>query len=197
MSSLAVLVCAHDGHLDAPSDRWMGHVTDADRTALARVTGPAIDVGCGPGRIVLALAERGTRAMGIDVTPHAVAHARERGATVLQRSVFDRVPGAGRWATALLLDGNVGIGGDPVALLRRVAMLVRIGGAVLVELEPPGTPTAPRIVRLDIGDRPGPWFELAPVTDDEIDALADLADLAVRERWAADGRWFAALERTR
>ena len=41
-----------------------------------------------------------------------------RGVTFLERSVFDRVPGAGRWRTALLLDGNIGIGGDPVALLR-------------------------------------------------------------------------------
>lgn len=197
MTALASLVCAHDGHLDAPSDRWMGHITPADDTALDRTAGPAIDVGCGPGRIVLALAERGIRAMGIDVTPHAVEHARARGAPVLERSVFERVPGAGRWATALLLDGNVGIGGDPVALLARVGTLVRIGGRVLVELETPGTPAVPRVVRLDIGDRPGPWFELLPVAADHIAEVAAPAGLVVGERWCADGRWFAALERTR
>ena len=31
----------------------------------------------------------------------------------MQRSVFDRLPDEGRWGSALLLDGNVGIGGDP------------------------------------------------------------------------------------
>ena len=46
------------------------------------------------------------------------------------------MPGAGRYAGALLLDGNIGIGGDPVALLRRVARLLAPGGAVVVEVEP-------------------------------------------------------------
>ncbi len=54
------------------------------------------------------------------------------------RSVFDRVPGAGRWRTALLLDGNIGIGGDPAALLRRVAELLRRDGTVLCECDAPG-----------------------------------------------------------
>jgi hypothetical protein len=34
-------------------------------------------------------------------------------------SVFDPVPGAGRWDVVLLLDGNIGIGGDPGVLLSR------------------------------------------------------------------------------
>ena len=38
-----------------------------------------------------------------------------RGATVLQRDIFGPLPGEGRWGTALLFDGNVGIGGDPAA----------------------------------------------------------------------------------
>lgn len=53
-------------------------------------------------------------ALGIDVSEIAVAHARSRGATAIEASVFDRVPGAGRWGSAPLLDGNVGIGGCPV-----------------------------------------------------------------------------------
>ena len=39
------------------------------------------------------------------------------GGPALRRSVFDPLPGEGRWGTALLLDGNIGIGGDPRALL--------------------------------------------------------------------------------
>ena len=35
--------------------------------------------------------------------------------------MFEPLPGEGRWGTVLLLDGNVGIGGDPVALLERAA----------------------------------------------------------------------------
>ena len=36
-----------------------------------------------------------------------------RGVNVLERSVFAGVPGQGRWRSVLLLDGNIGIGGDP------------------------------------------------------------------------------------
>ena len=41
-----------------------------------------------------------------------------RGGAALRRDVFAPLPGEGRWYTALLADGNVGIGGDPVALLQ-------------------------------------------------------------------------------
>ena len=86
------------------------------------MAGPVLDVGCGPGRLVLGLAQRGTVALGVDPAPAAVALARSRGAPVLQRSVFDPLPGQGRWRTVLLADGNIGIGGDPepaAAPLRR------------------------------------------------------------------------------
>src|SRR5258708_3750529 len=92
----------------------------------------------GPVGQVVALAAAGIPALGLDVAPSAVHMARARGACVLERSVFDRVPGAGRWATALLLDGNAGIGGDPEALLRRVASLLRPGGSILLAAEAPG-----------------------------------------------------------
>jgi hypothetical protein len=53
---------------------------------------------------------------------------------VLHRDVFDTLPGEGRWHHVLLADGNLGIGGDPVALLRRALRLLGPGGSVLVEL---------------------------------------------------------------
>ena len=58
-------------------------------------------------------------ALGLDLSPVAVRLARARGAEAILRSVFADVPGAGRWRTALLLDGNIGIGGAPVPLLER------------------------------------------------------------------------------
>jgi SAM-dependent methyltransferase len=154
-----------------------------------------LDVGGGPGRHVLALAERGVVALGIDITPAAVDLARRRGAPVLARSVFDRVPGAGRWSSALLLDGNLGIGGHPAALLERVASLLRPGGNVLVELEPPGTAPTAELVRLDIGGVDGPWFAWAAVAADELLAPAAAAGLAVEEVWPIGDRWFGALRR--
>src|SRR5680860_1287544 len=54
---------------------------------------PAVlDVGCGPGRHVLACAERGMIALGLDAAA-AIEIALARGAPVLQRSIFASVPG--------------------------------------------------------------------------------------------------------
>lgn len=116
--------------------RWLDAATQEELTVLERVCGPVLDVGCGPGRHVVALTRRWTPAIGIDPVSAAVLLGRRRGALVIKRSVFDAVPCAGRWATALLLDGNVGIGGDPLTLLRRLRLLLRPAGVVLVEVEP-------------------------------------------------------------
>jgi len=118
-------------------DCWL-HDTAGDKSILDRCAGPTLDIGSGPGRLTVALAERGIPALGIDITPYAVGLARSSGALVMLRDVFDRVPGTGRWGTVLLADGNIGIGGDPAALLRRVGELLAPNGRALVELDPPG-----------------------------------------------------------
>lgn len=193
LTTAAMLVCERDGTLDAPCGRWFGEAAAPDLSVIERARSPALDVGCGPGRHVVALAEHGVSAMGIDVTPSALDAARWRGAPVLERSVFDRVPGAGRWASALLLDGNIGLGGDPIALLRRVASLVRPDGVLLVELDSPGTTATARHVRFEIDGSTGPWFSLATVAADHLDDVSRRADLVTTERWVVGGRWFASL----
>jgi SAM-dependent methyltransferase len=191
----AVLRAPDGTALPARAHRWFEPLTVEDDAVLARAVGPALDVGCGPGRHVLALAERGVVSLGIDITPAAVDLARRRGAPVLARSVFGRVPGAGRWSSALLLDGNLGIGGHPAALLERVASLLEPGGAVLVELEPPGTAPAAELVRFDIGDVEGPWFPWTAVGADDLTTPAAAAGLAVEDVWPIADRWFGALRR--
>jgi SAM-dependent methyltransferase len=173
-------------------DRWLAPATATDRDVLATVAGPVLDVGCGPARHVRALLDQGVPALGIDVSPAAVRLARGRGATVIRRSVFDRVPAAGRWMTVLLLDGCIGIGGNPVPLLRRAGTLVADGGTVLVEVAPPAVLTQLVTVRLD-GD--GPAFTWARVGIDGLTALAEAADLAVRRTAVIGGRWFGWLAR--
>ena len=126
-----------------PVEGWL-HESPGDKSILDRCEGPTLDIGSGPGRLTVALAERGIPALGIDITPYAVDLARSSGALVMLRDVFDRVPGTGRWTTVLLADGNIGIGGDPAALLRRVAELLAPQGRAIVELEPPGLAAAPR-----------------------------------------------------
>ncbi|MFE2876038.1 class I SAM-dependent methyltransferase [Streptomyces roseus] len=114
-------------------ERWCAEADAADATVLARCEGPVLDLGCGPGRLVAALARLGQPALGVDVTPEAVARTVRTGGSALCRSVFEPLPIEGRWGTVLLVDGNIGIGGDPGALLRRAAELAAPGGTLLVE----------------------------------------------------------------
>lgn len=184
--------------------RWHGAARGADASLLDAIDGPALDIGCGPGRIVAALAARGCPALGIDVAPAAVRLARRAGGRALLRSVFDHVPGAGSWAFAVLADGNIGIGGNPERLLRRTAELVCDNGLVLVELDAPGSGLRLRQAQLrDDSGAVGRWFPWAAVGVDALDELAGGAGLAVVRSWSAhddevDGggrRWFAALGR--
>jgi glycosyltransferase A (GT-A) superfamily protein (DUF2064 family)/SAM-dependent methyltransferase len=130
-----IILRGDDGHV-FPLDvaKYAAEPDAVDHEILDRCTGPTLDIGCGPGRLAAELARRGVPSLGVDVTPVALLIARAAGAMALCRSVFDRLPGEGRWPHALLIDGNIGIGGDPTALLRRVkAILLPRGGELLVE----------------------------------------------------------------
>jgi len=132
-------------------------------------------------------------ALGIDVAPTALAAARQRGASVLDRSVFDAVPGEGRWATALLYDGNVGIGGDPAWLLARVGRLVRRSGIILVELAPPGTGLRCEQVTVDAAGLDDRWFPWAWMGVDALDQVIRGTNLVTEMCVAVEERWFARL----
>ncbi len=69
----------------------------------------------------------------------AVAVTRSRGVPALYRDIFDRLPGTGRWEYAILADGTVGLGGDPVRVLRRTRELLARDGVAIVEFAPPET----------------------------------------------------------
>ena len=177
-----------------PLEDWLGPLELADAEVLDRACGPVLDVGCGPGRHVLALARRGVLAVGVDVTPAAVRYARARGASVVLASVFAPIPGAGRWRTALLLDGNIGIGGRPVELLCRLRGVLRSDGWVLCELDARGSPTRSELMALE--DEAGirsAWFAWARVSVDGIERVAARAAMSVEEVWERNGRWFAQL----
>lgn len=176
-------------------ERYLGAADATDESLLESVAGPVLDVGCGPGRHLHALAQRGVFALGVDLSPVAVALARGRGARAIVASVFGELPGAGTWRTALLLDGNIGIGGAPVRLLQRLAGLLDDGGELLVELDPPGSGSGPVRARLESAGDASSWFPWARIACDEIDGVASGGGFAVGECWCADDRWFAQLRR--
>jgi hypothetical protein len=142
---------------------------------------------------VAALAARGVRALGVDVSPAAVTRTRRRGGAALRRSVFDRLPEEGRWDTVLLIDGNVGIGGDPVALLTRLRAVAAPGGRLLAEAAPDDVDEY-LTVRVEDAHgrhgRPFPWARLGPTA---LRRAAETAGWSPTGRWTAQGRRFLEL----
>ncbi|HSA49204.1 MAG TPA: SAM-dependent methyltransferase [Yinghuangia sp.] len=175
--------------------RWTGSPDRADASLLARCAGATLDIGCGPGRLVAALVRRGLPALGIDLAATAVRLTIRGGGAALRRSVFDPLPGEGRWSTVLLADGNIGIGGDPAHLLRRVADLTRQSGRVLVETEA-GDPYAHERFAARVEDasgNAGAPFRWARLGTRALAELAPACGFAVDATWTLDSRHFVAL----
>lgn len=190
------LVRRADGRAEPlPLARWLGPVDDADAQLLERVEGSVLDIGCGPGRHVAELQRAGHPSLGIDLSPVAVEITRGRGADAFHGSVFEAVPDAGSWDTALLLDGNIGIGGEPATLLERARELLAPGGAVLAELEPPGARTGMTRVRLEAPGVVSEWFPWAHVSVDTVAEVAAEAGLEPDWTMRSGERWFMALRR--
>ncbi|MFI1101795.1 class I SAM-dependent methyltransferase [Streptomyces melanogenes] len=177
-------------------ERWCAAPDPADLTVLRRCRGAVLDIGCGPGRLVVGLAALGTAALGVDVSPEAVRRTQRSGGSALCRSVFDPLPGEGRWHTALLLDGNVGIGGDPAALLERAAQLLCADGQLLVEAAPFDVDERMEVRVADGRGAFGAGFPWSRLGTAALLRYARATGWRAAERWTAAGRPFVALRRT-
>ena len=178
-----------------PVHEWLRPASYSDRVLLGHCRGATLDVGCGPGRMSARLAEMGHSVLAVDVVPQAVELARARGVAAMHRNVFHPMPGEGLWDTVLLADGNIGIGGDPGALLRRSAELLAEGGRVVVDLACPGTGLQlhdAQLVSAGTTSRMFPWAQVGPEAIEWLSAAARLRPVRVGEH---RGRWFAVLER--
>lgn len=189
-------------HIDAgvvEVGRFLADADRVDRMVLSRTRGSVLDIGSGPGRMVAEAMRRGRVSLGIDVSPAAVALARASGRPVLLQSVFDAVPDDGHWSTALLLDGNVGIGGDPGALLARCAELITPGGTVAVETdcdpERDHRYHAELVVDGEDGDVGSDSFPWAHVGTHVVESLAVAHGLVPSKRLRRGGRQFVLLRR--
>ncbi|WP_019062714.1 class I SAM-dependent methyltransferase [Streptomyces prunicolor] len=178
-------------------ERWCAEADAADREVLRRCEGAVLDVGCGPGRLVTALAAQGRRALGIDISEAAVAHTVRLGGQALFRSVFEPLPGEGRWDTALLIDGNVGIGGNPHALLRRMSQLLAPDGLLIAETVPVDVDERVQVHVADGRGASGTDFPWARLGTPALLRHARRAGWRPNGQWAAGGRSFLALRNRR
>ncbi|WP_235928912.1 methyltransferase domain-containing protein [Marisediminicola senii] len=174
--------------------KWNADADAADLTLLRSVTGPVLDIGCGPGRMVRAARSLGIEALGIDVSPTAVSIAIDAGLAVIQGSIFDPMPSEGQWQTALLVDGNIGIGGDVSAMLQRCTELLSPTGEIVVELH--ADPEHDRTYRGMLVGTDGtasasfPWAEIG--LERLLERAAALG-LVSRQSWLVAGRSFVRL----
>lgn len=176
--------------------RYLADADAVDATVIDRCNGPVLDVGCGPGRIVEALAKAGMASLGVDVADAAVDLTTERGGSALTRCVFGRVPGEGRWPTVLVLDGNIGIGGDVDRLLNRLMQLMASTGAVIVEVNDRACADEVLSVQFAVNEQPsGPAFDWAVVDADSLICRAQRLGLRSEDQWSAGGRSFVRLVR--
>lgn len=170
-----------------PMTRWIGgaDITSGDRLTDEYVIGlcsgsPTLDLGCGPGRFTAALQQRGRAALGVDSSGAAVEMTRRRGGVAIRGDLFGPLPAEGCWAQILLLDGNIGIGGDPVRTLRRAAELLAPGGTIVVEIE--RTVAASReVLRWETENHVGPWFPWSRLDSAALGDVAATAGLAVTD----------------
>lgn len=178
-----------DGELrPLPAHRWLGvrcpdevcpgdvsgdaFDEEFDEAVTQMCTGPTIELGCGPGRLIARLIQRGIPALGIDRSATAIRLAGRGGAPALLGDVFEPLPAMGLWQTVLLVDGNVGLGGDPLRILGRAVELLARGGRCVVEFDAENLGICSRWVRLESRCEVGPWFRWATVGVDSAAALA-------------------------
>ncbi|GAA3799137.1 class I SAM-dependent methyltransferase [Streptomyces chiangmaiensis] len=194
-------------------ERWCAEADSVDLEVLGRCEGSVLDVGCGPGRLVAALAAQGRCVLGIDVSEAAIARTvrrlrhplpeRDRAlglGPALRRSVFEPVPGEGHWDTALLMDGNVGIGGDPRALLRRLAQLLSPSGLLIAETAPVDIDERVTVQVVHIvgsGGSTGSPFPWARLGTRALLRHAHRSGWRAVDQWSAQGRCFVALRSRR
>lgn len=184
-----------------PMVRWLGGQDASaddrrvDDLVLQRcLVGPIIDLGCGPGRFTAALAQRHIAALGIDASEAAVAFTRRRGAVALQRDLFATLPAEGKWGHVLLADGNIGIGGDPIRVLRRAAELLAPDGTVIAELDPLTTMSR-EMLRWETHDLVGPWFPWSRVGVGALEQLARATGFQIADVTQVHSRIIAVLHR--
>jgi hypothetical protein len=123
----------------------------------------------------------------------AVEMSMTRGGLALRRRIDERLPAEGRWGTALLMDTNIGLGGDVAALLARCVDLVIPGGLIICEVDRVPERHEVHSVVLqtpDVASAPLPWARIGAAA---LMQVATSLDLLLVEEWRSGDRAFVAL----
>jgi SAM-dependent methyltransferase len=152
-----------------------------------------MDVGCGPGRFTTALVDRGVPALGVDISAAAVEMTRRRGGRAIHTDVFAPVPGIGQWSRVLLADGNIGIGGNPLRMLRRARQLLHPQGLLVAEVEVLPVGVTKEYLRWETDHAVGSWFPWAKVGIDVTGSLAEASGFALASTQEVSDRVIVAM----
>lgn len=208
-----------DGYIDAasvapyfdPPARWSGY----ERRAMRYVRGRTLDVGCGAGRVMLVLQDRGHPVTGIDVSPLAVRVCVERGAKDARLLRFAKVDASlGVFETVAMMGNNFGLLGEPDAarrLLRRLHRLMGPEGRIVATSNDVHRTTDPAhrdyqaenrrrgrmagLIRLRIRyrNRCTPWFDYLMVSPEEMRTVVRGTGWQVRRIVSDGGAEYAAV----
>lgn len=193
-------------HLRTRNGRRLAHdvgayfapVSPEEELLLATARGPVLDIGCGPARHARYLQQHGLEAVGLDCSPRALATATALGLQLAVRRDVLTEPIPAGFGTALLLDGNAGMGGTPAGTARLLAGLAAAaapGARLLLS----GRAARGRLwrgldVRTEYRGATGPWSSWLVPSLDGLRILA--AGTGWRQRLAigSGARYWAAFE---
>jgi SAM-dependent methyltransferase len=146
-----------------------------DREILPLVSqGPVLDLGAGAGRASLHLQERGLQVAAVDVSPGAAEVCRRRAVADVRLGDVNDPPADLPWA-AVLLCGNLGLGGSWEGNRRLLARLAELAAPGAVLIGDSVTPDGPArvVLRIRYRDLVTPWWPQYNIPAAQMAALVD------------------------
>jgi SAM-dependent methyltransferase len=188
------------------------------KKAITYARGRTLDIGCGPGRVLMYLQKNGFDAMGIDTSPLAVKICKARGLkNVKQLSITDLSPAMSPFDTLVMYGGNFGLlGGLKQAkmLLKRFYKMTSPDARIIAQTIDPYQTDYPENLEYHRWNREhnrlgglvrirsrykkliGPWFDYLFASRDEVKAIAAGTGWHVRRFISISGpRYVAILEK--
>ncbi|MEU9378742.1 methyltransferase domain-containing protein [Streptomyces sp. NPDC048255] len=188
----------------APYEDW----PHRERLLTDRADGAVLDIGCGAGRHVLHLREKGLDVTGVDSSPGAVDICRERSLPALLGTAENLPCAQGQFHTLLALGANLGLLGGAAQAGPTLAEFARVaapGARLLATGRDPyassGRPhtdyheanrRAGRMagqlrIRIRSGTLAGPYFDYLYCSLSELEELLSPSDWTLREAFESPG----------